>query len=40
MFDQMNRALYQNIKGIKILRLIQKVLSFYSFDVRLTIRVL
>ena len=34
MFDYMKRAVYQNIKGIKILHLIQRVVKFYSFNVR------
>ena len=40
MFDQTNRAIYQNIKGIKILHLIQRGVKFSSFHVRLTIRLL
>ena len=40
MFDEMKRAIYQNIKGIKIQRFNQRVLKFCSFHVRITIRVL
>ena len=39
MFDSMNRVIYQNMNGIKILHLIQRVVKFYSFDIRITIRV-
>ena len=40
MFDWMKRAISQNIQGIKILHLIQKVAKFYCLHVSLRIRVL
>ena len=40
MLDAMNRAIYKNIKGIKILHLIQRLVKFYPLHLTLTIRVL
>ena len=40
MFDETNTAIYQNIRGIKILHSIERVVKFYSLHHRLTIRVL
>ena len=36
----MNETIYQNINGMKILHFNQRLIKFYSFHVRLTVRVL
>ena len=40
MFDDIKRPIYQNIKETKTLNFNQRVIKFFSFHVRLTIRVL